>query len=82
VYEAPVTIPAYLLANHARSNLRLQALATSGAAVLTDVLLAHSAVQRLIEPDEVAAAVAYLCGPASGSVTRSSLVLDGGWTAS
>jgi 3-hydroxybutyrate dehydrogenase len=42
---------------------------------------APAAVRRLIEPDEVAEAVAYLCSPAAASVTGSSLVMDGGWSA-
>ncbi|MFG2515406.1 3-hydroxybutyrate dehydrogenase [Streptomyces sp. NPDC048584] len=49
--------------------------------VLTEVMLRDSAVRRLIEPEEVAEAVAYLCGPHSSFVTGTSLVLDGGWTA-
>ncbi|MGX9882421.1 3-hydroxybutyrate dehydrogenase [Streptomyces sp. NPDC002276] len=49
--------------------------------VLTEVLLRDSAVKRLIEPEEVAEAVAYLCGPHASFVTGTSLVLDGGWTA-
>ncbi|MCQ9131369.1 3-hydroxybutyrate dehydrogenase [Streptomyces hilarionis] len=49
--------------------------------VLADVLLRDSAVKRLIEPEEVAEAVAYLCGPRASFVTGASLVLDGGWTA-
>ncbi|BCL32678.1 3-hydroxybutyrate dehydrogenase [Streptomyces aurantiacus] len=49
--------------------------------VLTEILLRDSAVKRLIEPEEVAEAVAYLCGPAASFVTGTSLVLDGGWTA-
>ncbi|MET8163337.1 3-hydroxybutyrate dehydrogenase [Streptomyces sp. NPDC005329] len=49
--------------------------------VLADVLLRDSAVKRLIEPEEVAEAVAYLCGPQASFMTGTSLVLDGGWTA-
>lgn len=49
--------------------------------VLSDILLRDSALRRLIEPDEVAEAVAYLCGPRASYVTGTSLVLDGGWTA-
>lgn len=50
--------------------------------VLSEVLLARSAVKRLMEPEEVAAAVSYLCSEDAASVTGSSLVLDGGWSAS
>nr|WP_307795031.1 3-hydroxybutyrate dehydrogenase [Actinacidiphila acididurans] len=50
--------------------------------VVSDVLLSRSAVKRLIEPDEVAGAVAYLCSPQAVSVTGTRLVLDGGWSAS
>ncbi|WP_433161060.1 3-hydroxybutyrate dehydrogenase [Kribbella sp. CA-247076] len=49
--------------------------------VLEKVMLEPVAVKRLIEPDEVAELVAVLCGPASASITGSSFVLDGGWTA-
>ncbi|MFF9202669.1 3-hydroxybutyrate dehydrogenase [Streptomyces sp. NPDC014986] len=49
--------------------------------VLSEVLLQDSAVKRLIEPQEVAEAVAYLCGPQASFITGTSLVLDGGWTA-
>ncbi|MDA2813052.1 3-hydroxybutyrate dehydrogenase [Nocardiopsis sp. RSe5-2] len=45
------------------------------------VLLARSPLKRLLEPEEVAEAVAYLCGPGAAFVTGSSLVLDGGWSA-
>ncbi|MDR7302575.1 3-hydroxybutyrate dehydrogenase [Haloactinomyces albus] len=49
--------------------------------VVEDVLLSHTAVKRLVEPDEVAELAAWLCGPASGSVTGSSFPMDGGWAA-
>jgi 3-hydroxybutyrate dehydrogenase len=49
--------------------------------VVEQVMLAPAAVRRLIEPDEVAEAVAFLCSPAGTSITGSSLVMDGGWSA-
>jgi 3-hydroxybutyrate dehydrogenase len=49
--------------------------------VLSKVILASSPVKRLIDPEEVAAAAAFLCSPASASMTGSDLVLDGGWGA-
>jgi 3-hydroxybutyrate dehydrogenase len=49
--------------------------------VLEQVMLQPAALKRLIEPGEVADAVAWLCSPAATSVTGSSLVMDGGWTA-
>jgi 3-hydroxybutyrate dehydrogenase len=49
--------------------------------VVEQVMLAPAAIKRLIEPSEVAEAVAFLCSPAGASVTGSSFVMDGGWTA-
>jgi 3-hydroxybutyrate dehydrogenase len=49
--------------------------------VVEQVMLAPAAIRRLIEPEEVAEAVAFLCSPAAASVTGSSLVMDGGWSA-
>ena len=49
--------------------------------VLEEVLLARTPVKRLVEPGEVAELVAFLCGPGSDSITGSSHLIDGGWTA-
>jgi 3-hydroxybutyrate dehydrogenase len=49
--------------------------------VIAQVMLAPAAVKRLIEPAEVAEAVAWLCSPSAASVTGTSLVMDGGWSA-
>ncbi|MGW2816594.1 3-hydroxybutyrate dehydrogenase [Streptomyces sp. NPDC001415] len=49
--------------------------------VLTEVLLKDAALKRLVEPYEVAEAVAYLCTPQASFITGTSLALDGGWTA-
>jgi len=49
--------------------------------VVSKVLLTQSAIKRLIEPDEVAAAVVYLCSAEAASVTGSNVVIDGGWSA-
>jgi 3-hydroxybutyrate dehydrogenase len=51
------------------------------AEVLEKVLLEPVAVKRLIEPTEVAELITLICGSSSDSLTGSSLVLDGGWTA-
>lgn len=48
--------------------------ATDGEAMLVDTM----ALGRLIEPDEVAAAVAYLVSPAAAAVNGQSIVIDGG----
>jgi 3-hydroxybutyrate dehydrogenase len=49
--------------------------------VLDQVLLARTPVKRLVEPDEVAAFVAFLCGPGTGSINGTSHLMDGGWSA-
>ncbi|MFF4183293.1 3-hydroxybutyrate dehydrogenase [Streptomyces sp. NPDC001691] len=49
--------------------------------VLTEVFLRDAALKRLVEPHEVAEAVAYLCTPQASFITGTSLALDGGWTA-
>jgi 3-hydroxybutyrate dehydrogenase len=49
--------------------------------VVEQVMLERSAIKRLIEPGEVAAAALWLCGPHTGYLTGAFLPLDGGWTA-
>ncbi|HWF51411.1 MAG TPA: SDR family oxidoreductase [Solirubrobacteraceae bacterium] len=49
--------------------------------VLEEVILAPHAVKRLIEPDEVAATVAFLLGPDGRAFTGAPVVMDQGWTA-
>ena len=44
------------------------------------MLLLHRP-DALVEPEEVAGLVAWLCGPHSASITGTSHVMDGGWTA-
>jgi 3-hydroxybutyrate dehydrogenase len=49
--------------------------------VLEDVILAPHAVKRLIEPEEVADAVAFLLGPTGRAFTGTAVTMDQGWTA-
>ncbi|OZV78767.1 3-hydroxybutyrate dehydrogenase [Micromonospora echinospora] len=49
--------------------------------VIDKIMLARAAIKRLIEPEEVAELVAYLCSPPAAFITGSSIALDGGWTA-
>ena len=49
--------------------------------VVEEVLLAPQAVKRLLEPEEVAEAAAFLLGPGGRAVTGAPLVIDLGWTA-
>jgi 3-hydroxybutyrate dehydrogenase len=75
--------PAYVRTPLVTAQIADQA-ATHGiteAEVLDKILLEPVAVKRLIEPDEVAELLTMLCGPGSASLTGTSLVLDGGWTA-
>jgi 3-hydroxybutyrate dehydrogenase len=49
--------------------------------VVEQVMLAPAAIKRLIDPAEVAETVAWLCSPSATSVTGTSIVMDGGWSA-
>jgi 3-hydroxybutyrate dehydrogenase len=48
---------------------------------LEQVILAPHAVKRLIEPEEVAATVAFLAGPTGRAFTGAPVTMDLGWTA-
>ena len=49
--------------------------------VVDQVMLADSAIPRLIESHEVAAYVRFLCSDAAAGITGSAQMIDGGWTA-
>ncbi|HEX2410988.1 MAG TPA: 3-hydroxybutyrate dehydrogenase [Solirubrobacteraceae bacterium] len=49
--------------------------------VLEEVILAPHAVKRLIEPEEIADAVAFLLGPTGRAFTGVAVTMDQGWTA-
>ena len=49
--------------------------------VVEQTMLAPMAVKRLLEPADVAAYVRFLCTEAARSITGTTQVIDGGWTA-
>ncbi|WP_376794560.1 3-hydroxybutyrate dehydrogenase [Thermogemmatispora sp.] len=49
--------------------------------VVAEVMTARSAIRRLLEPEEVAQLVSYLCSEAAAGITGSAQVIDCGWTA-
>jgi 3-hydroxybutyrate dehydrogenase len=69
--SASALCPAYV-----RTELAERQLEERGA----DDLLAPQAVKRLLEPDEVAAAAAFLLGPGGRAVTGTPFLMDLGWT--
>jgi 3-hydroxybutyrate dehydrogenase len=68
-----------LVENQIADQARTHGIAESD--VLDDVLLQRTPVKRLVEPSEVAELVAFLCGPGTDSITGTSYLMDGGWTA-
>lgn len=49
--------------------------------VVEKIMLTAQAIKRLLEPDEIAALVRYLCTDAAGGITGAALPIDAGWTA-
>jgi 3-hydroxybutyrate dehydrogenase len=75
--------PAYVRTALVENQIADQA-ATHGVApdeVIEQIMLARAAVKRLVEPEEVAELVAYLCTPPASFITGSAITMDGGWTA-
>ncbi|MET8092691.1 3-hydroxybutyrate dehydrogenase [Micromonospora sp. NPDC005220] len=75
--------PAYVRTALVESQIADQA-ASHGideAEVIEKIMLARAAIKRLIEPEEVAELLAYLCSPPAAFITGASIALDGGWTA-
>jgi len=75
--------PAYVRTPIVEAQIEAQARATGvpPERVVEDVLLAPQAVKRLLEPEEVAEAAAFLLGSGGRAVTGAPLVMDLGWTA-
>jgi 3-hydroxybutyrate dehydrogenase len=48
---------------------------------LEDVILAPHAIKRLIEPEEIAATVAFLASSSGAAFTGAPVIMDQGWTA-
>ncbi len=53
---------------------------TGGTEAGRATVIAQEPVGRMGRPDEIAAAVAYLCSDAAAFTIGQALVIDGGWT--
>jgi 3-hydroxybutyrate dehydrogenase len=51
------------------------------AEVLEKVILERPAIKRLIESEEIAEVVTFLCAPEASYINGTSIAMDGGWTA-
>jgi 3-hydroxybutyrate dehydrogenase len=74
--------PAYvrtpLLENQIADQARTRGIAPEE--VIERVMIAPVAIKRLIEPEEVAALVVYLCSEAASAITGAAWTIDLGWT--
>jgi len=75
--------PAYVRTPLVENQIAEQALTRgiSPQEVIEQVMLEPAAIKRLIEPQEVAALVVYLCSEAASVVTGAAWTIDLGWTA-
>jgi len=75
--------PAYVRTPLVENQIEAQAAAHGIPAeeVVEKVLLESAAVKRLIEPEEIASLVLYLCSDRAASITGANWTIDGGWTA-
>jgi 3-hydroxybutyrate dehydrogenase len=80
---ATAVCPGYVRTPLVEGQLADQAAAhgTTEDKVLEEVILAPHAVKRLIEPEEVAATIAFLAGANGGAFTGVPLTMDLGWSA-
>lgn len=74
--------PAYVRTPLVEKQISAQAqnLAISEDEVIQEVMLKNAAIKRLIEPDEIAEMVVYLCSKKAACITGSNWNIDSGWT--
>jgi 3-hydroxybutyrate dehydrogenase len=79
---ANAVCPGYVLTPLVEKQIPEQAKARgiSEDAVIRDVLLAAQPTKRFVTVEEVAALVVFLIGDAAGSITGTTIPIDGGWT--
>ena len=75
--------PAYVETPLARNQIDAQSktLGIPADRVIDEVVLSQAVVKKLIQPEEIAKLVVYLCSDAASSITGSCIDIDLGWTA-
>jgi 3-hydroxybutyrate dehydrogenase len=75
--------PAYVRTPLVEAQIRNQAEAQglSEGDVVNRIMLDPAAIKRLIEPEEVAEMVAYLCSDSAALISGAAMMIDAGWTA-